>query len=134
MAKRPPKQVTAAPSKNKLQRRYRSYGEPCKVEDIHAEHVSEDELMAMIRYAKAELLSRYKQHHLESTKKNLLQARAIWDLDKQEVQYKQVLRFSTEHLEVLIQVLKETNPHPDRIKKVTTEATKFCGILKQFLK
>lgn len=104
------------------------------MEDIHAEHVSEDELMAMIRFAKAELLTRYKKYNLESTKKNLLQARSIWDLDRQEIQYKEALRFATEHLDVLLAVACEKNPHPDKIKKVKEEAEKFNNILKQFIK
>lgn len=104
------------------------------MEDIHAEHVSEDELMAMLRFAKSELLFRYKKYNLESTRKNLLQAKVIWDLDKQESQYKEALTFATDHLEVLLKVLNEKEPHPDKIKKVSEEAGKFNKILKQFLK
>lgn len=127
------KLLTARPRANQLQRRFRDYALPSKVEDIRAEHVSEEELVELVKYAKSELLWRYKKYNQETTKKRLLEIRKYFDLDKQEEQYLKALGYALAHLEIVIQVFTESNPHPDKIKKVIEEAGNFHKHLKKFI-
>jgi len=72
------KKITASCSQSRLQKRYRDYNTSTRVEDIYAEHITEDELVAMVKFIKQELLGRYKRYNLESTRKNILKIKAMW--------------------------------------------------------
>lgn len=117
-----------------MQKRYREPFSPSKVEDIHAEHVSEDELVEMVKFAKKELLHRLKKYNLKSTKDNLLAIRKFFDLERQEEQYERAIQYSCEHLELLIKIMNDPNSRQEKKEAVLAEAAKFLKLLKAFNK
>ena len=117
-----------------MQKRYREPYSPNSVEDIHAEHVTEDELVEMVKYAKKELLFRLKKYNLMSTKNNLLAIRKFFDLEKQEEQYQRAIKYSCQHLELIIQIMNNPETHSEKKKFVLTEAENFLKLLKAFNK
>jgi hypothetical protein len=128
------KQITAKCSPNRLERRWRSYAQPSTLEDIRAEHVTEDELVEIVKFAKSELLARLKKYNLESTKKNILKARSIFDLDKQEEQYRRALKIAIEQLEISIKVYRDSALNSEQKKAMIDSANTICKLLKEFLK
>lgn len=128
------KQITANCSQNHLQKRYRKPYSPSSVQDIHAEHVTEDELVEMVKFAKMELLFRLKKYNLQSTKNNILAIRRFFDLERQEEQYQRAIKYSCEHLELIIKLMNDPKTHPEKKKFVLEEAERFLKLLKAFNK
>lgn len=117
-----------------MQKRYREPYSPSKVEDIKAEHVTEDELVEMVKYAKKELLYRLKKYNLKSTKDNILAIRKFFDLERQEEQYERAIKYSCEHLELIIKIMEDPNSRAEKKAAVLSEAAKFLRLLKAFNK
>lgn len=126
------KQCTARASANRLQRRFREPYTPSRVEDIHAEHVSEDELVEMVKYAKAELLKRYKKWGQKRTENNILAIRDFFDIGKEVSQWDNLADILIQHMEVMLEVLGNEFSHSDRRKKVKEEASLTICLAKKF--
>lgn len=115
-----------------MQRRFRDFNIEVRVEDIYDEHVTEDELVEMVKYAKMTLLERYKKYNLESTKKNILKVQTIFDLNRMEEQYDNALRIAIEHLELVLQTARSSTISKERANFIYNEAMTACRLLKAF--
>ncbi len=134
MAKPCKKQVTARASQNQLQRRFRDYAISAKVEDIHAENVTEDELVEMVKFVKKELLQRYKKYNLPSTRYNLLKIREIFDLDREVEQLERATDILIQHLEVVVNAWEKTDLNPDKKQWILGEAKSTITLGRNLLK
>lgn len=86
----------------------------------------------MVKYAKSELLKRYKKHGLKSTENNLLAIREFFDIGKEVSQWDNLADILIQHMEVMLEVLGNEFSHSDRRKKVKEEATLTICLAKKF--